>query len=180
MALKTVLVVALFVLCRMAGSASAAAVAGQEMLTEAQAKAGFLYNCAIFIAWPAAAMNASDLFIGIMGDDGVAGAIDQLDGRDINGRTLRIRRVSMGDALDDFQILFIGSDDARAVTALLASLDGTPVLTVGDRRDFIARGGVVRLYMSEERLRFEINTTRTERAGLRVSAKMLSLARIVR
>jgi len=38
----------------------------------------------------------------------------------------------------------------------------------------------VRVYTDQDRRRFEINMTRVELAGLRVSATMLSLARIVR
>ncbi len=42
------------------------------------------------------------------------------------------------------------------------------------------RGGVIRLYTEQDWLRFEINMTTAERPGLKVSANMLGLAKIVR
>ena len=42
------------------------------------------------------------------------------------------------------------------------------------------RGGVIRPYTEQDWLRFEINMTRAEPAGLKVSANMLGLAKIVR
>jgi hypothetical protein len=153
-------------------------VAADTRLTEAQARAGFLYNCALFVQWPAGVVH-DDLLLGVMGSDAVAGIADTMQGRQVNGHTLRVKVATPSDDLRRFHILYIGSS-ARANAALLATLRETPVLTVGESSDFTAAGGVVRLFTDEQRLRFEINMTQVERAGLQVSAKMLGLATIVR
>jgi hypothetical protein len=148
------------------------------LLTEAQAKAGFLYNCALFVQWPVAAAK-DEIRVGIIGSERVASVADTMQGRQVNGRTLRIRMVGPGDDLRQFHIVFFGSG-IRVSSEQMAILRDQPVLTVGESRDFTTTGGVVRLYTDDERLRFEINMTRVEGAGLQVSAKMLGLATIVR
>jgi hypothetical protein len=56
---------------------------------------------------------------------------------------------------------------------------GEPILTVGEERDFIARGGIVSLYLDGSNVRFTINPAAADRAGLRISSRLLQLARIV-
>ena len=154
-------------------------VAGQSPLTDAQAKAGFLYNCAMFIDWPDGAVHGGEIIVGVAGDDAVVALIADMQGRKVNGRVLRVKAVRPNDDPHDLQILFLG-DDVRAFAAILARVGDAPILTIGEQDDFTSKGGVVRLYTEQERLRFEINMTRAEKAGLRVSAKMLGLAKIVR
>jgi hypothetical protein len=156
-----------------------AAAAGQG-LTAAQAKAGFLYNCAMFVTWPADSSARGELVIGVVGDAAVSSVVKDMQGQKVNGRTLRVAPVQSDDELDSYHILFVAGDDAKATKAVLARIGDASVLTVGEADGFTSDGGVVRLYTEQGRLRFEINMTRAEGARLRVSAKMLGLARIVR
>jgi hypothetical protein len=166
--------------CVMTARVSAGgAETSQSALSEAQAKAGFLYNCVMFVDWPTAP-DAAEIVIGIIGADSIASVIDGMQGRKVNGRMLRVKLVRPTDDPKAFHILYLGGDDQRTAVALLGKIGDAPVLTVGERDDFTTRGGVVRLYTDRDRLRFEINMTSAERAGLRVSAKMLGLAKIVR
>jgi hypothetical protein len=175
--LLTIAAAALVVAGTMPGAA--AATAGQG-LTEAQAKAGFLYNCAMFVTWPDEAFTRGELVIGVVGDEAVSSVVKDMQGQKVNGRTLRVAPVRSGDDLDSYHILFVAGDDAKSNTAVLSRVGDASVLTVGESDQFTSSGGVVRLFTEQGRLRFEINMTRAEGARLRVSAKMLGLARIVR
>ena len=156
-------------------AAAPSAVLAQAPMSAAQARAGFLYNCAMFVQWPD---SAEEMVVGIAGDGSVSALLADMQGRKVNGRTMRVRAIKPGDDPRGVQILFVG-DEVKEIDGLLARADGA-VLTVSERDDFTRRGGVVRLYTEDNRLRFEINMTRAEHAGLRVSAKMLGLAKIVR
>jgi hypothetical protein len=149
-------------------------------LTEAQAKAGFLYNCALFVTWPSDASTSKDLVIGVVGDEAVAAVVKDMQGQKVNGRTLRVSPVRSHDDLTAYHILFVAGGDSTSTKAVLERLAAASVLTVGESADFTTTGGVVRLFTDQGRLRFEINMTRAEHAGLGVSSKMLGLARIVR
>jgi preprotein translocase subunit Sec61beta len=52
------------------------------------------------------------------------------------------------------------------------------VLTVGESEAFARQGGMIRFFEEDNRLRFEINPTAAEKVGLRISSKLLKLARI--
>lgn len=160
-------------------STVAAAAAGQQALTEAQAKAGFLYNCAMFVTWPEGALKGAEIVIGVVGDDAVSTMVKGMHGQTVNGLRIRVAAVGARDDLAQFHILFVAGD-ARSAREVLDRIGDAPVLTVGEYGGFARNGGMVRLYTEQSRLRFEINMTRAEGAGLRVSAKMLGLARIVR
>jgi len=153
---------------------------GQAALTETQAKASFLYNCAMFIAWPPGAQVGNEIMIGIIGDDATSGVVKLLQGQTVDGKTLRVKSLRAQDSVAGYHILFVADDGSRSAKTLLSKMGDAPILTVGEYSDFTSNGGIVRLYTEEGRLRFEINVTRAEAAGLRVSAKMLGLAKIVR
>jgi hypothetical protein len=150
----------------------------QSPMSAVQARASFLYNCVMFIEWPGAAASG-DVTIGVAGDAPVSTLMAEMQGRKVNGRTMRVRTIKAAEDPRDVQVLFIG-DELRDVDTLLARTNHAAVLTVSERDDFTRRGGVVRLYTEDSRMRFEINMTQAEQVGLRVSAKMLGLAKIVR
>ena len=53
------------------------------------------------------------------------------------------------------------------------------MLTVGESLDFIQQGGLIRFYLDGGTVRFEINRDGAERAGVRISSRLLQLARLV-
>jgi hypothetical protein len=50
---------------------------------------------------------------------------------------------------------------------------------VADDGTFLDRGGMLQFANGEQRERFEINVGRAERAGLKLSSKLLAIARVV-
>ena len=56
---------------------------------------------------------------------------------------------------------------------------GLPVLTVGEADNFTRDGGIISFYAQGTKIRFEINKQVAENAGLRISSRLLRLARIV-
>lgn len=148
-------------------------------LTESQAKAAFVLNFARFVEWPAAAFAAreSPVTACVLGRDGVATALAALEGRAVQGRVLKARRVTSADELRDCHVAFLGETDERRLVPLLRGLAGRAVLTVGDAEHFIDVGGAIGLVPGEERLQFEINRRAIEQAQLKASANLLRLAR---
>jgi hypothetical protein len=58
-------------------------------------------------------------------------------------------------------------------------VNASRVLTVSDLEPFCRLGGGIGLVHEENRLRFEVNMEAAERSGLKVSSKLLTLARKV-
>jgi len=56
---------------------------------------------------------------------------------------------------------------------------GPGVLTVGEGEAFAHAGGVIAFVIENRRVRFDINQTAADSAGLQLSSKLLSVARLV-
>ncbi len=54
-----------------------------------------------------------------------------------------------------------------------------PTLTVGETSGFLTQGGMIRFFLENNRVRFSINQTIAESAGLQISSRLLRLARSV-
>ncbi len=154
-------------------------VQGQSF-SEYQVKAAFLYNFAKFVDWPGDALGNGNgpLVIGVIGDDPFGGALDQaINGKTVKGRTLVVRRLKWGQDLRSCHVLFISSSEQKRLREIIESLRGASVLTVGDMGQFNQHGGIINLILEANKVRFEINSRGADQARLRISSKLLSLAK---
>jgi|ERR1700678_3779031 hypothetical protein len=148
---------------------------------EYEVKAAFLFNFTRFIDWPASAFPdaASPFTICILGKDPFGHVLDDvLKGEGVNGRPLTVRRISQAPAPQSCQVVFIEAT-GRALVKDLSSL-GRGVLTVGEGDAFVREGGTIGFVIDSRRVRFDVNQAAAEAAGLKMSSKLLSVARAVK
>jgi hypothetical protein len=150
--------------------------------TEHQVKAAFLYNFANFVEWPAAALGpaGTPLKVCVIGADPFGGALDEAF-RDqlVQGRKVQIARGQTLEALGRCHILFLPQSEQGRWKDLVRELHGTPTLTVADGPPLARQGGIINFVIEAQRVRFEINPTAAEQSGLRISSKLLTLAKVV-
>jgi hypothetical protein len=157
------------------------ASANAQEASEYQVKAAFLYNFAKFVEWPAGAGVDAPLVIGVLGKDPFGSQIDRaVEGKTVNGRRLMIKRFSSLEAYEYCHILFVSSSERSNLPQIIAAVRNSSVLTVSETERFAHIGGIINFVTIENRIRFEINQAAAERAGLKISSKLLSLARVVR
>jgi hypothetical protein len=170
-------VTALFVAAAFAPAAQAAEGASLQY----KIKAGFLYNFTRFVEWPeeAFADDHSPICLCILGKDPFGDTLDAIQARTAQGRRVVINRSQKIEDLPKCHILFISKSEGKNVEKILAQVKGWNVLTVGDMEGFAKRGGIINFIMVEGRVRFEINTDASDRAGLKIRSKLLKLADIV-
>jgi hypothetical protein len=157
-----------------------ASVNAQEA-SEYQVKAAFIYNFAKFVEWPGNANPDAPLLIGVLGKDPFGSEIDRaVEGKTVNGRRLMIKRFSSLEAYQYCHILFISSSERNNLPQIIAAVRNSNVLTVSETDRFAQIGGIINFVTIENRIRFEINQAAAERAGLKISSKLLSLGRVVR
>lgn len=153
-----------------------------ELARERRVEALFVYNFAKFVDWPPSffASPQDQFTICIVGDDPFGGELDQaVIGKYINGRRTAIKRVIKGRDAHACQIAFVGYPDERRVKATLEELASFSVLTVGAAKGFTEWGGVVNLTLESNKVGFEINMDAAERSQLKISSKLLKLAKAV-
>ena len=149
---------------------------------EYQVKAAYLLNFTRYVEWPAQVFASPDapVRICVLGRDPFGPVLDAtVRGRSTQGRHIAVQRIrGTGDAAG-CQLIFISSDTWRTHRGLLDSLRSTGMLTVGESGEFAQEGGVIGFVIQEETVRFVVNTEARDRAGLRISSRMLSLAAAV-
>ncbi len=149
---------------------------------EYEIKAAFLYNFAKFVEWPAEAFvdPQAPFVLGVVGEDPFGSVLAQtVGGKTVNGRQLMVRRFKHGEDLRGCHILFVSSSEKKHLAQILESLKGSSVLTVGETDRFAQFGGAVNFILEANKVRFEINVDAAARARLKLSSKLLALARIV-
>lgn len=154
-----------------------------------EVKAAFLANFVKFADWPSEILaDGAPITICVMGDAEVAGALERLvKSRPATGHPLKVVRLKV-DVLSRGEestvrachMLYASGVDAKLWPALLGAIDGKPVFSVSDSDGFAERGGMAALYVELNRMRFAINVDTMRRSGVRLSAPLLSLAKIVK
>lgn len=154
---------------------------GAQAITQPALRAAFIYNFAKFTEWPSDSPPAGPLTLCVLDDNAVEGALSELVGSStINGRAVTISRNATGARLRACHLLYVGETTSDRAATILEELLGAPVLTVSTGDDFVRLGGIVGLFVEDGRMRFAVNPTAAERAGVRLSSKLLQLAKILR
>ena len=147
---------------------------------EYQIKAAFLLNFTRFIEWPAPnpADAAAPFGICILGDDPFGPALNQIvEGETVGSRPIVIRRIH-AEAPGSCAILYVSKDE-RNIPGIIAAA-GPGVLTVGEGDPFLDQGGMIAFVVENRRVRFNIDQTAARKAGLKLSSRLLSVARSIR
>jgi len=147
--------------------------------TEYQIKAAFLYNFAKFVEWPTQAFAGpkSPIVIGVLGKN-VFGDDLQNTIRDktINNHPFQFKLFHSVEEATNCHILFISASEKDRLPKILDRLRDFSVLTVSETDHFTEAGGMINFVIEDNRVHFEINDIAAQKAGLKISSKLLSLA----
>jgi hypothetical protein len=194
-----VLILALFGTPIPAGAESDSA-SGREY----QIKAAFIYNFIKFVDWPKEKMADSNepIIIGIIGSKNFIKAFEPIIHKKIKNRNISIKyfkgyeklKKSQESQEDERQwnqkmeslktchvLMFCICYSVRIkdTSQIIKALKGSPVLTVGETAGFLEPGGIINFLMEDKKVRFEINVTAAKKNKLRISSKLLRLAKRV-
>lgn len=147
----------------------------------AELMAAYLYNFTRFVEWPAAQFPSplTPLVVCTPDAETLDGHLLRVHGRLAQNRRVVVREVKPGESLGECQVLFIPAKEITLMDEWLAAAAGKPVLTVSNAAGFTERGGMVGLFVEGDRVQFDIQRERTVAAGLRVSSRLMALARRV-
>jgi hypothetical protein len=151
----------------------------QSTADEYKVKAAFLFHFAQLVDWPTGVLDAGDpsLKLCIFDDEPRRQELQNtIEGKLIGGRVFHVRLISQLQEIQGCNVLFLSRDEARRQTAIVRSLRGTPVLTVGETTNFLSDGGMIRFHLEEGKIRFDINLVAAESSHLKISSRLLLLA----
>lgn len=163
----------------------------------AQVKAAVLVNFLRYSEWPPERFGGADApyRIAVVNGESVADVLDNFAGspRRINNRGLALMRLRLPpsglaglgsesrvhaiEALRAQHLIYVDDLRGSATAELLHALDGAGVLSVGEGREFLGRGGMIGLDVESNHVVFDANLVALRQAPVMVSAKVLKLAR---
>jgi hypothetical protein len=145
-------------------------------------KSAFLYGFSLYVEWPrdSAPLSKPVLTFCVIGDDALAETLPRaVHGKSVLSRPVAVRHLGGGDSLSDCGLLYVGDADALDTAVALSRARQLSILTVGESEDFLRQGGIIRLYAADNRFRFEVNVEAAEASRLKLSSRLLNLARAV-
>ena len=150
-----------------------------QSANEYQVKAAFILNFARFVEWPGDMSNTSGtLTVCVLGEDPFGDSLDRVVSRSTaNGRRMVVRRTKWGDNVRACHVLFISSSERHRVRQILDAVRGASVLTIADMGDFNRAGGMIKFFIHDNKVFFEINANAAAQAGLKVSSRLMALSR---
>ena len=149
---------------------------------EYSVKAAFLFHFAQFVEWPPETFKeaGTPLVYCTIGEDPFHGSLDAaLNGKTIGARSLHVRHLKQPSELQGCHVVFLGEKEKRLFSTVLELLKGSPVLIVGESEHFVQDGGTIGFSLEENKIRFEVNLEAAEKARLRISSRLLALAKTV-
>jgi hypothetical protein len=148
---------------------------------EYEVKAAYLYSFGKFIAWPAAGEAAATPFlVCVLGHDPFGRTLDAtVADALVWERPVEVRRVADAEGARGCQIVFVSTSEEAILDNTLAALGREPVLTVGESPRFAERGGMIEFVVEDSRVRFAVNASAAEAAGLALSSELLRVATTV-
>ena len=149
---------------------------------EYRAKARYLAHFPSFVGWPADAISTGQESFRLcaVGDYPFRLSLSQeVSGRTYDNLRIEVRRIDKPEEARSCQILFVSRSEQKKYRQIFESLSGQAVLTVGETPDFLDAGGMVSFSVEEESLHFDVNLAAAYKAHLKLSSRLLALARHV-
>jgi hypothetical protein len=164
----------------LAGNASVADA--QSKADEFHLKAAFIFHFFELVEWPPDALGPDNrpLTLCTLGENPLGGALSaMIEGKMVGTRPVHLRHLGPKPDFQGCQALFVDSDEPTRLPLLIARIKGAPILTVGETEEFVKQGGMIGLCVEGKKVRLEINQDASLRAGLKISSRLLLLAKNV-
>lgn len=161
------------------GLACCAALGAAE-LDEYGVKSAFVYNFLQFVDWPASKLPpAALLTICVLEDPPIARQLSALSDRTAKGHPIRVRSVTAPSDAEPCHVLFVSADDSGRLPELALRYRRAGLLLIGEGAGPEVSEAVINLVVSDNKVRFDVNLKAATEQDLKISSRLLQLARYV-
>ncbi|MDR7269432.1 hypothetical protein J2X20_002061 [Pelomonas saccharophila] len=161
--------------------AGAAQAGEDDSLVEYQVKAAFVCKFGNYVEWPPAAWGAAGepFRIGVLASEAVVEEFRRTAAAaSVAGRPVEVRKLARGEVPEGIHALFVSRGMTAQLPALLAALQGRPVLTVTELDPGPATG-MINFVVVDDKVRFDILLPPAAQSSLKISVRLLGVARRV-
>jgi uncharacterized protein DUF4154 len=171
----------IFALCWLLVGVFIASAHGEGTAREYEVKAAMICNIAQFVEWPHDAFESesSPLIIEIVGTNPFGQALEQLASqKKVAGRAIVVKYAESIEKLEPCHLLFVAASEDANLKPILDQVRHHAVLTLGETDSFPWAGGIIRFYPVDGKVHIEVNLAAADMSHLKISSKLLKLARI--
>jgi hypothetical protein len=150
--------------------------------SEYVSKATFLANFPNFAEWPPDAFpNSSSPFaLCVVGDFSFGTTLAELTrSTRVQGHRIDVRWIRKIEELSSCHMVFVSRSQVRRYARMIELLRPSSVLTVGETPEFLGAGGIMSFSVAQDALQFDVNLEAANHARLKISSRLLVLARQV-
>ena len=174
LARRTLLIAAL-------AAASGVHAGEDDGLVEYQVKAAFVCKFGNYIDWPPQSLGpvGEPFRIGVLASEAVVEEFRRTaTATSVAGRPVEVRRLVRGEVPEGVHALFVSRGMVSYTPNLLAAVQGRPVLTVTEV-DPGGAMGMINFVVVDDKVRFDILLPPATQSGLKISVRLLGVARRV-
>ncbi|MCA9470690.1 MAG: YfiR family protein [Nitrospirales bacterium] len=154
-----------------------------ESSMEYNVKSAFLYHFSQFTEWPDEVLTNEDKFIHVchFGERTFIDFLERtLDEKLVQSRRFRVHHNVSSAQIHTCQVVFVDEKTAKHSQKLQEILQKSTGLIVGESRGFLEQGGMIQFFHQDNKIRFAVNPDALEAKHIRLSSKLLRLAKIIR
>jgi hypothetical protein len=146
---------------------------------EDELKSAIVLSFFRYSEWPHSSSADSPLTVEVLGRPSLAQVLRRaLDGKIVNGRTIRVLEIKSAAGPHDYQVLYVASDKSSEIIPALADARSTHALTIGESDRFLEYGGAVNLMLVDGHMSFEVNLHALADTGIEISSKLLRYGQV--
>jgi uncharacterized protein DUF4154 len=155
----------------------AAPAAAQPTDLEYDVRAAFLLNFTRYVEWPAN-RSLQPFRMCVLGKSRFGPRLEAaMTGETWHQQPITVHTINdLGD-LPACDLLYVPAEATDHFLAHQNTLETRPILTVGETTRFLTGGGMIQLFVEDNRVRFSINLASATLADLTISSRLLRLAR---
>jgi hypothetical protein len=149
---------------------------------EYRAKANYLANFPSFVEWPeeTSPSNKAPFLICVFGEFSFGTSLSKITrGTVVRDRRVEVRWIRKHEELSSCQILFVSRSEQKKYRQSLDAVRGRTVFTVGETPEFLGAGGILSFSSQDGTIRFDVNLEAANKVHLKISSRLLALARHV-
>ncbi|WP_457420739.1 YfiR family protein [Roseateles sp. P5_E7] len=148
---------------------------------EYQVKAAFVCKFGNYVDWPAQTLGAAGepFRIGVLASAAVMEEFRRTAvAASVAGHPVEVKRLARGEATEGLHVVFVSRVMSAQAGEMMAATHGRPVLTVTEL-DPGGAAGMINFVVVDDKVRFDVLLAPATQNGLKISARLLGVARRV-
>jgi hypothetical protein len=144
-----------------------------------EVEAAYVHKFLSYVEWPPRVLSTASapIVVGVAGSDRMFDLLSAIaTSHTAQGRAIRIVRLGKPEQVPDLHLVFVGKDAWGDLPAWTAASKDRGLVVATDAPQGVDRGATLAFVQLAGKIRFEASLSAAERAGIKLSARLLAVA----